>query len=456
MVTRRTLLQAVVFAALTTGCGSGAPSGAGSPSLSSSSLAPSGPTSAGGITPSPSATEVRLELARAPLATDPSAGAEMFGAFAGSLLGEALKREQGNLIFSPWSITMALGMNRAGAVGRTAAQIDAVVHVPSAPDGFLDSTVNTAAQLLDSRNERVVTVDRQGDIVLRSANSTWAAPSITWKRAFLETLATYYGSGVRLTDFARDPETGRRAINEWVADQTQGKIPELVPQGSIDKDTLIAVVNALYFKAPWAEAFDRNFNEVKDFTLSGGTVKRAEMMRAPLFNGQGRTGDGWRAGTVPYLGQKLAFTVVLPDRGREADVRTWLSGPGITELLAGKGEQLVDLTIPKFTFRTSVPLKDVLVALGVRDAFDPSAADYTGMTDEEQVHVSDALHQATIGIDEEGTEATAATAIISGRGGAGPEPLKIVLDRPFYLVIHDVETRVPLFVGHVADPTDES
>jgi serpin B len=403
---------------------------------------------------------VRLELARAPVAADPTAGAAMFGAFAGSLLGEALKREQGNLIFSPWSITMALGMNRAGAAGRTAAQIDAAMHAPSASPGSLDDAVNqavnTAAQLLDSRNERVVTVDRQGDIVLRSANSTWAAPSITWKRPFVETLATYYGSGVRLTDFARDPEAGRRTINAWVADQTRGKIPELVPQGSIDKDTLIAVVNALYFKAPWAEAFDRDFNEVRDFTLRDGTVKRADMMRAPLFSGQGRSGDGWLACTIPYLGRKLAFTVLLPDRGREADVRGWLSGSGITELLAGKGEQLVDLTIPKFTFRTSVPLKELLVALGVRDAFDPATADYTGMTDEEAVYVSDALHQATIGIDEEGTEATAATAIISGRGGAGPEPLKIVLDRPFYLVIHDLETRVPLFVGHVADPTDES
>lgn len=457
MVTRRTLLQAVVFAALATGCGSGTPSGGGSPSPSTSVLPPTGPTAAGGgITPSPSATEVRLELARAPVAADPTAGAAIFGAFAGSLLGEAMKREKGNLIFSPWSIIVALGMNRAGAAGKTAAQLDAAMRVPPIPPDLLQSAVNTAAQLLDSRNGRVVTDVRQGDIVIRSANSTWAAPKLTWKRPFLETLATYYGSGVRLTDFERDPEAGRRAINAWVAEQTQGKIPELVPQGSIDGDTLIAVVNALYFKAPWLEAFDRELNEDKDFTLADGTVKRTEMMRSPLFSGQGRTGDGWRASTVPYLGEELGFTVVLPDRGREADVRAWLAGGGITELLAGKGEELVDLTIPKFKFRTSVPLKDVLIALGVRDAFDPAGADYTGMTDDEQVYVSDALHQATIGIDEEGTEATAATAVIGGRGAGPVEALKIVLDRPFYLVIHDLETRVPLFVGHVADPTDES
>ncbi len=454
MMTRRTLLQTVVLSALTSGLASGC--GQSGPGTSGGTGTPTTPPAGGGITPEPAATEVRLELARAPLASDKAAGAAMFGAFAGALLGEAMKREKGNLILSPWSITMALGMNRAGAAGRTAAQLDAAMHVPSNQPDLLASAVNTAAQLLDSRNGRVVTEERQGDIVVRSANSTWATPNLTWKRPFLETLATYYGSGVRLTDFASDPEAGRRAINAWVAEQTQGKIPELVPQGSIDKDTLIAVVNALYFKAPWLEAFDRELNEDRDFTLADGTKKSTEMMRSPLFSGQGRTGDGWRACSVPYLGQKLAFTVVLPDRGREADVQTWLSDTGITELLASTGDQLVDLTIPKFTYRTSVPLKEVLLALGVRDAFEPGSADYTAMTDDGQVYVSDALHQATIGIDEEGTEATAATAIMGGRGAGPVEALEIVLDRPFYLVIHDLETRVPLFVGRVADPTDQS
>jgi len=450
MMTRRTVLQAVVLSALASGCGRPAPApsgGTGTPGAS---------TSGDGITAGPSATELRLQLARAPLAADHTAGAALFGAFAGSLLAEAMKRQKGNLIFSPWSITVAMGMNRAGASGRTATQIDAAMHVPPTSPDLLAAAVNTASQLLDSRNGRVVTELRQGDIALRSANSTWAVRGVTWKRPFIETLATCYGSGVRLTDFAGDPEGSRRDINAWVADQTEGKIPELVPSGSIDTDTLIALVNAVYFKAPWLEAFERNFNETKDFTLADGTVKRAEMMRYPLYSGQGRRGDGWRACTNPYLGEKLAFTVVLPDRGREADVQVWLSGVGITALLGGRGEELVDLTIPKFRFRTTVPLKEVLMALGIRDAFDPKGADYTGMAVGEQVCISDALHQATIGIDEEGTEATAATAILGGRGAGPIEALKIVLDRPFYVVIHDLETRVPLFVGHVADPTDVS
>jgi serpin B len=451
MVSRRTLLQTVVFATLAAGCGQGTPISGGT----SGSGRPTTAAGGGGVKPSPSATEVRVELARAVVGTDPTAGAAMLGAFAGSLLGEALKRQTGNLILSPWSITVAFGMNRAGAAGRTAEQIDAAMHTAEAARG-LDEALNTSAQLLDSRNEKVETEVRKGEIVLRSANSTWAAPGLTWKRPFLETLAKYYGSGVRLTDFARDPEAARTAINAWVTEHTAGKIPELVPKGAIDNDTLIAVVNALYFKAPWAEAFDRDLNVVRDFTLADGTVKRAPMMRTILYDGHGRAGDGWAAGTVPYLGGQLAFTVVLPDKGRETQVRAWLSGKGFTELLRTEGTPLVDLTIPKFRFRSTLPLKEVLIALGVRDAFVRGVADYSGMTDDETIYVSAALHQATIGIDEEGTEATAATAFIGGRGGAGPEPLTIVLDRPFYLVIHDLETRIPLFVGHVADPTDES
>lgn len=448
-MSRRTLLQAVVLASLAAGCGRGTPSGGGT-------SGPNGTTTGGGgIKPSPAATEVRVELARAPVGSDPTAGAAMLGAFAGSLLGEAMNRDKGNLILSPWSITVAFGMNRAGAAGRTAEEIDAAMQVASAARG-LDEAVNTGAQLLDSRNERVETAERKGDIVLRSANSTWAAPGLTWKRPFLETLARYYGSGVRLTDFERDPEAARTAINAWVAQHTEGKIPELVPKGEIDRDTLVAVVNALYFKAPWAEAFDRDLNEVRDFTLADGTVKRAEMMRATLDDGRGQEGDGWVAGTVPYLGGKLAFTAVLPDKGREAQVKAWLSRQGVSELLRAKGAPLLSLTIPKFRFRSALPLKEILMALGVREAFDPGAADYSGMTDDETIYISAALHQATIGIDEEGTEATAATAFIGGRGGAGPEPLTIILDRPFYLVIHDLETRVPLFVGHVADPTEQS
>lgn len=449
MVTRRTLLQAVVLAGLASGCNQGTPSGGGTTGATGR------PTTNGSvITPGGSATEVRLELARAPRAADPAAGAAMLGAFAGSLLGAALKKEHGNLILSPWSITAALGMNRAGAAGRTAEQIDAAMHVPPSPAGFLDEVVNTGSQLLDARNETIRGVERSGEVALRSANSTWAARDITWKRPFLETLARYYGSGVRLTDFAHDPEAARAQINAWVSERTKGRIPELVPRDSVDRDTLIAVVNALYFKAPWAKKFEETGTTTKDFALADGTVKRVQMMHTLFEEARSHTGDGWLGVTLPYLGAKLAFTAVLPAKGREAKVADWLVGGGITALLADEGRALVDLTMPKFQYQTSLPLEEVMLGLGIKDAFDPGAADYSGMTDDERICITAALHQATIAVDEEGTEATAATAIIGGRGGAGgPVPVVVVLDRPFFLVIHDVQTRIPLFVGRVADPT---
>lgn len=439
MPTRRSLIQAIAFAGLLVGTGT---------------LAACGDSGDGGGGGGGGGGDIaKADVQRASMATDRTAGAAMFAAFAGGLLGEVLKREQGNVIFSPWSITAAMAMNRAGAAGETAAQIDTAMHVPASPPGFLDETVNTGAQLLDARNEKIETDQRSGEVALRSANSAWARPDVTWKPAYLETLARYYGAGVRLTDFGDDPEGSRQRINTWVEDQTMGRITDLVPEGAIDTLTALAVVNAVYFKAPWAEKFEKGATRPGDFTTADGTVKKAQMMHQVIEKAEARSGADWQAATLPYLGDKVAMTVLLPAQGRDQAVADWLAGGGVAELLAAKGEPMVDLTMPKFDFRTSVALKEVLQALGVDDAFVPDAADYSGMTDEVRLYVSAALHQATIAVDEEGTEATAATAIIAGATSAPVPSLTLVLDRPFFLVIHDVESRIPIFLGRVADPT---
>jgi serpin B len=325
--------------------------------------------------------------------------------------------------------------------------------VPATPAGFLDDAVNTGSQLLDSRNEKIETEQRSGEVALRSANSAWARPDVAWKPAYLETLAKFYGAGVRLTDFGNDPEGSRQRINTWVEDQTMGRITDLVPKGAIDDLTALAVVNAVYFKAPWAEPFEKGATRPGPFTTVDGTTKQATMMHHLMEKAQARTGTDWEAATLPYLGEKVAMTVVLPAEGKDAAVAEWLAGGGVAELLASDGQPMVDLTMPKFEFRTSVALKEVLQSLGIDDAFVPDVADYSGMTDQVKLHVSAALHQATIAVDEEGTEATAATAIIAGTTSAPMASLTLVLDRPFFLVIHDVESRIPIFLGRVADPT---
>jgi serpin B len=433
MLSRRTLIQGIVFAGV----------------LGTGTLTACGSTK--GVVGSGDAAQIDVE--RVAMSTDRTAGATMFGAFAGSLLGEVLKRETGNVIFSPWSITAAMAMNRAGAAGKTAAQIDEAMHVPTDPAGFLDAAVNTGSQLLDLRNEKVETPVRSGEVALRSANSAWARPDVKWKQSYLETLASHYGAGVRLTDFGGDPEGSRERINAWVAENTEDRIKDLVPQGAINTLTALAVVNAVYVKAPWAEEFQPGVTKPGPFTTAEGTVKQASMMHHIIEGAQARTGSDWQAATLPYLGGKVAMTVVLPAAGKDAGVATWLSGGGVAELLAAKGQPGVDLTMPKFSFRTSVALKEVLQSLGIEDAFDPFAADYSGMTDDEDLFVSAALHQATIAVDEEGTEATAATAIIATAVSGPMLSLTLVLDRPFFLVIHDVESRIPIFLGRVADPT---
>lgn len=396
------------------------------------------------------------DVPRTAAGRDPLAGADMFGAFAGSLLGEVLRRTTGNVIFSPWSITVAMAMNRAGAAGRTASQIDNALHVPGTPAGLLDEAVNTGSQLLEARNEKVASPERSGEVALRSANSTWARPDVVWKQTYLDRLARYYGSGVRLTDFGRDPEASREQINAWVADHTEGRITDLIPRGAVDAQTALAVVNAVYFRAPWAQQFDKGLTRAGAFTTPAGMVRQVPMMRRLVETAQGRSGAGWQAATLPYLGETVAMTLVLPDRGKEAAVATWLAGAGIAELLAAPGRPMVEITMPRFDFRTSVELKEILQSLGVRDAFDPDAADYSGMTDAVRLHVSAAVHQATISVDEEGTEATAATAVVAGVSGMPVPSLTLVLDRPFYLVVHDLETRIPIFVGRVADPSERA
>jgi serpin B len=437
ILARRTLIRTTVFAGLAVGSGL--------------SLSGCGRGSGGG-----DGDVAQADVRRAAMSTDRTAGSEMFAAFAGGLLGQVLAREKGNVVFSPWSITAAMAMNRAGAAGETAKEIDTAMRVPATPAGFLDAAVNTGAQLLDSRNEKVETQERSGEVALRSANSAWARPDVTWKPAYLETLGRYYGAGVRLTDFGADPEGSRQRINAWVADHTEGRITDLVPAGAIDTLTALAVVNAVYFKAPWAEKFEKDATRPGPFTTSAGVVRQVPMMRRVAEEATGHRGDLWQAATLPYLGGKVAMTVVLPSEGKEQAVGEWLSSGGIAQLLASKGEPTVDLTMPKFEFRTSVALKEVLEALGIKQAFLPDAADYSGMTDDADLYISAALHQATIAVDEEGTEATAATAIIAGTTSAPAPALTLVLDRPFFLVIHDVESRIPIFLGRVADPTQTS
>jgi serpin B len=444
---RRALLQTLAFAGLAVTTGT---------ALSACATGPEGSARDGG---GAAAGDVaRLEVDRAAMGDDRAVAGPALGAVAGDLLRQVLDRERGNVVFSPWSIAVALGMNRAGARSKTASQLDAALHAPrAASDGQnrgLDAALNTAALVLDSHNRDYESGERKGTVTLRSANSTWARPDIAWEQDYLATLGRSYGAGVHLADFGGDPDGSRERINDWVADHTEQRITDLVPDGAITPLTALALVNAVYLEAPWAEDFKQELTAPGTFTLGDGTTRQIPMMHGSLAGATGFAGPTHQSVTLPYLGGTLAMTAVLPRPGQESEVAAWLSSDtGITELLAHPGEPDVEVTMPRFAFQSSVDLEAVLKALGVTDAFDKDRADYSGMTQQERLFISAALHQATIEVDEQGTVATAATAIVMDTTSARVDPQRISLDRPFFFVIHDVEARIPVFVGRVADPS---
>ena len=396
----------------------------------------------------------RAEVARAAQRSDASVGAMVLGSFAGALYGAVLDGRPGNVVVSPWSINTALAMLRPGAAGVTRDQLDAALRAPRTPEHAFDDAMNTAALVLEAAGRRRVTTGvRTGQVELRSANSAWAQPTVTWKRDYLATLARYYGAGVRLTSFASDAEAARTAINAWVADQTERHIEDLVPKGVLNPLTVLVLVNALYLKAPWEEKFEKALTRPARFTLPDGRVRSVPMMSGTIERATYSSTPAYETVTLPYLGGDLAMTAVLPRRGHEKQVVDALAAGGLNRVLAGRGAPVVSVTMPRLSLATALELRSVLKPLGIVDVFMEGRADLTRMAERaEDFFVSAALHQATIEVDEEGTTATAATAVVAQTASARASLTRIVLDRPFHVVVHHVEARIPLFVAHVTDP----
>jgi serpin B len=256
-----------------------------------------------------------------------------------------------------------------------------------------------------------------------------------------------------LVDYKTAADDARRAINEWVAGETNDKIPELIPEGMLDALTRLVLVNAVYLDATWAYQFDPALTADGPFSaLAGDTVTTPMMTQEGSF--PYAAGDGWQAVELPYLHDELAMLLVVPDPGRFAEVEDGLDSGTIDNAVArlDSGAQ-VNLTMPKFEFRTQAGLNDTLKALGMVSAFDPGTADFSAMTAQEKLYISDVIHEAYIAVDEEGTEAAAATAVVMRLGAAPMEVVQLTIDRPFIFVLRDRDTGAILFLGRVADPT---
>lgn len=352
-----------------------------------------------------------------------------------------------NLALSPYSIAVALAMTANGAAGTTQEQMLDVLHIRSLAS--YNAGIDALTQWVLSLAGPVKRADGTSDsVALASADQLFGDRQTEWGKAFLTVLAKEYGAGMRTVDFRHAAEAARGLVNAWTAAQTHDKIPTILPQGSVDASTRLVLVNALYLKAPWADPFPKAATAPQPFTRADGSRVQVEMMQADPQGAAYLTGLHYRAARLGYAGGGLAMTVALPDRGHEADALAALLGGG----LSAPGELGVHVALPRFTFRTPSDLVRPLIDLGMRRAFG-DGADFAPMSPTDPLFIHAVLHQAFVAVDESGTEAAAATAVVMDEASGGVTGHSLLCDRPFLFVIHDVAHGTPLFVGRCADPT---
>ncbi len=358
---------------------------------------------------------------------------------------------QDNLFFSPFSISEALAMTYAGAAGDTAAQMADALSF-TLDQAALHPAFNRLALDLASRAE-LSDLEPDQQFRLNIANAIWGQSGFSFLPAFLDTLAQNYGAGLRLLDFMTDPEAARLIINDWVAEQTADKIKDLIPQGSLDSMTRLVLTNAIYFNASWANAFEEGNTESAPFYLLDGSQSQVDMMFQQENFGY-TLGDGYQAIELPYVGYQLSMIVIVPDEGRFDEVDAALDD-GFMETLAGQVQYgLVNLSLPKWKVESSFELVGAMAALGMTDAFTPDLADFSGMDGDRDLYIGAIIHKAYVAVDEKGTEAAAATAVIMETTSM-PEPqtpYDFRVDRPFLFLIRDNVTGTILFIGRVANP----
>jgi serpin B len=364
--------------------------------------------------------------------------------------GEDGEGQDGNLFYSPFSISQALAMTYAGARENTKAEMAEVMRF-TLPDEQLHPAWNDLDLALASRGENAQASDGQG-FRLNVVNSTWGMVGYPFLATFLDILAQHYGAGMYLLDFMADPAGCTDTINTWVEDKTEGRIEDLIPLGTISKATRMVLVNAIYFNAAWLYPFDEENTADGYFHLAGGGNVTAPLMVQEETFGHA-AGTGWQAVELPYDGEELSMVVILPDEGLFHDVEAGLDEVSLGAMLAALTPTRVELTLPKFTFTSDFLLNDPLKALGMVDAFTFGLADFSGMDGSQNLYIGAVIHKAFVDVNEAGTEAAAATAVIMDFGTSiPPDPIAVTVDRPFIFLIRDLQTGAILFVGRVMNP----
>ena len=363
-------------------------------------------------------------------------------------LYQALKGKEGNLFYSPYSISLALAMTYAGASGETSQQMAATLQFMLEQER-LHPTFNWLDAELASRGEGAAGKDGEG-FRLNIVNAIWGQKDYEFLPAFLDVLAENYGAGLRILDFITEAEKSRLIINDWVSDQTEGRIEDLIPQGAIDALTRLVLTNAIYFNAAWEYPFDEKVTADGPFYLLDGGQIIVPMMRQTESFGY-TEGEEYQAVELLYDGGELSMVILLPEASQFEAFEEGLQTQQVCDIISGLQLTEVALTMPQFEFDSEFSLKDTLAEMGMPIAFSGDA-DFSGMTGNRELAISDVVHKAFVAVDEAGTEAAAATAVIMKLTAVPEPPVEVTIDRPFIFLIRDIETGSILFVGRVLNP----
>jgi serpin B len=374
-------------------------------------------------------------------------------------LYQRLRGDKGNLFFSPYSISTALAMTYAGARGQTQEQMATALCFPTSAEALqklgAGNQPMSQGQFAQAFGRIIKDLNARGDqskYELRVANALWGQKGYEFLPAFIQLVETQYDGKLQILDFVAATEKARQTINAWVEKQTNGKIKDLISPGVLDAMTRLVLTNAVYFKGNWASQFKKDQTKDGPFTLLDGSN-----VQVPMMNQQAEFGyaeiDTFQVLEMPYVGQELSMVILLPkEAGGIGALEKGLTADSLSNWLSRIQKREVIVSVPKFRMTQKLDMGGVLQAMGMTNAFS-QAADFSGMTGNRELFISAVIHQAYVDVNEEGTEAAAATGVIMKLTMIGPGQTPIFLaDHPFIFLIRDHRSGSILFLGRTMNP----
>lgn len=356
-----------------------------------------------------------------------------------------------SVFISPHSASLALGMTYSGARGTTASEMKSALRL-NLPDERVPVGFNYLDLQLASRGQGAVAKDGK-PFRLNIANALFGQSGINFEKPFLDTLATNYGAGINVVDFKGNKEGARKAINGWVEEKTENRIKDLLKEDAVSTDTRFVLVNAVYFNASWQHKFEAYKTYAAPFTKLDGTTTNVSMM-SDTSSFLYAKGDGYQAVSLPYQNQELSMLVIVPDAGTFATFDSGLTGAKVLDIASKTAATPVRLSYPKHHLEGDFDLVKPLESLGMRAAFgDGAPADFTGILTSEPLQITGVVQKTFLDVDEDGTEAAAATGVVGGATSAPQPPdTTLTIDRPFIEAIIDNATKTLVFVGRIVEP----